>query len=95
MAAPDPAISLDAVSATVAVQAANGFVSAVANANSRAIEGHNFMAEYLRFDAVDSKKRVDYAQAVGIRHVEESGSGMARYLGSLLSPPQPTTTKTS
>ena len=93
MAAPDPAITLDNTSATLAITASYEYVRAAGNANARAIEGHNFLAEYLRLDAVDAKKRVDYAQAVGIRHVEESGSGMARYLGSILIPPQPTTVK--
>lgn len=50
------------------------------NGAQRMADGAGAFAEILRLDYVDGKRRVDYAQATGIRHVEESGSGRTRIL---------------
>jgi hypothetical protein len=44
-------------------------------------DGAKLHAEHLRTDYLISKSRVDFAQATGVRAVEESGSGMARVIG--------------
>jgi hypothetical protein len=50
------------------------------NGAQRQADGAAALAEFTRLDYIDGKRRVDYAQATGIRHVEESGSGRVRNL---------------
>lgn len=50
------------------------------NGAQRQGDGASALAEFTRLDYIDGKRRVDYAQATGIRHVEESGSGRVRTL---------------
>ncbi len=88
MPAPDPAITLDAASATVLLQSVN-------NALVQGANGMTVISEQLRYDYMDRSKRVSFADATGVRHVEESGSGAARYLASMTSPLQGVAVKTS
>ena len=73
MPAPDPAITLDATSATIAIQAANAGIQGQA-------DGARIYSENLRYDYLIGKSRVGYEESTAQRHVEESGSGRARML---------------
>ncbi len=50
------------------------------NGAQRQADGASILAEFTRLDYIDGKRRVDYAQSTGIRHVEESGAGRVRNL---------------
>jgi hypothetical protein len=70
---PDPAVQIDAVSASLMhVHAANGA--------QRQADGAGHYAENLRYDYLFQKNRVSYADSMGVRHAEESGSGRVRGL---------------
>ena len=48
--------------------------------NSRRQDGADHYAENLRYGYLVGKDRVSFAEATGVRHVEESGSGRVRGL---------------
>lgn len=50
------------------------------NGAQRQADGAAHYAENLRYDYLEGKDKVSYADSTGIRHVEESGSGAARFL---------------
>ena len=41
-------------------------------------DGARLYAENLRYDYLEGKEKIGFAESTGIRHVEESGSGRAR-----------------
>lgn len=48
------------------------------NGAQRQADGAAHYAENLRYDYLEGKDKVSFAEATGVRHVEESGSGNAR-----------------
>lgn len=58
------------------------------NGAQRQADGAAHYAENLRYDYLIGKARVDFAQATGVRHVEESGSGRVRILDATNSAPK-------
>lgn len=48
--------------------------------NQRRADGADHYAENLRYGYLTGKDRVSFAEATGVRHVEESGSGRVRQL---------------
>ena len=78
----DPAVQIDAVSASLMhLHAANGA--------QRQADGAALYAENLRYDYLFQKNRVNFADSVGVRHVEESGSGRVRNLDTTIAGNKP------
>ena len=50
------------------------------NGAQRMADGAGLYAENLRYGYLTGKDRVSFAEATGVRHVEESGSGRVREL---------------
>ena len=50
------------------------------NGAQRQADGAAAYAENLRYDYLNGKDKVSFAESTGVRHVEESGSGRARSL---------------
>ena len=48
------------------------------NGAQRMADGASAFAENLRYDYLEGKERVSFAESTGVRHVEESGAGRAR-----------------
>ena len=48
------------------------------NGSQRQADGAALYAENLRYDYLIGKNRISFAESVGVRHVEESGSGRVR-----------------
>lgn len=48
------------------------------NGAQRQADGAALYAENLRYDYLEGKERVSFAESTGVRHVEESGSSRAR-----------------
>lgn len=44
----------------------------------RQADGAGAFAENLRYDYLEGKERVSFAESTGVRHVEESGAGRSR-----------------
>lgn len=83
---PDPAVQIDSTSASLMhLHAANGA--------QRQADGAGAYAENLRYDYLFQKNRVNFADSVGVRHVEESGSGRTRILDATTSGLQPSGVK--
>ena len=59
------------------------------NGAQRLADGAGLYAENLRYDYLIIKNQMNLAQSVGVRHVEESGSGRVRVLDSTLGGQQP------
>jgi hypothetical protein len=56
------------------------------NGAQRQADGAAAYAENLRYDYLNQKNRVSFADATGVRHVEESGSGRARNIDNTAVP---------
>lgn len=52
------------------------------NGAQRQADGAGAYAENLRYDYLEGKNSVSFAESTGVRHVEESGSGRHRDIGS-------------
>lgn len=50
------------------------------NGAQRQADGAMLYVENLRYDYLFQKNRVNFADSIGVRHVEESGSGRVRIL---------------
>ena len=50
------------------------------NGSQRQSDGAALYAENLRYDYLEGKDKVSFAESTGVRHVEESGSGRVRTL---------------
>ena len=50
------------------------------NGAQRLSDGAGLYAENLRYDYLEGKDKVSFAESTGVRHVEESGSGRVRGL---------------
>jgi len=50
------------------------------NGAQRQADGASAYAENLRYNYLEGKDSVSFAESTGVRHVEESGSGRARSL---------------
>lgn len=48
------------------------------NGAQRQADGAHLYAENLRYDYLEGKERVSFAESTGVRHTEESGAGRAR-----------------
>lgn len=48
------------------------------NGAQRQADGAAAYAENLRYDYLEGKERVSFAESTGVRHVEESGASRAR-----------------
>lgn len=48
------------------------------NGAQRQADGASAYAENLRYDYLNGKDKVSFAESTGVRHVEESGSGRVR-----------------
>ena len=69
----EAAVQIDAVSASLMHVHAN-------NGAQRQADGAAHYAENLRYDYLFQKNRVNFADSMGVRHAEESGSGRTRLL---------------
>ena len=56
------------------------------NGAQRQADGASHYAENLRYDYLEGKDKVSYAESTGVRHVEESGSGRVRTLDASVAP---------
>ena len=52
------------------------------NGGQRLSDGAGLYAANLRYDYLEGKDKVSFAESTGVRHVEESGSGRVRGLDS-------------
>ncbi len=50
------------------------------NGAQRQADGASLYAENLRYDYLEGKDKVSFAESTGVRHVEESGSGRSRLI---------------
>lgn len=57
------------------------------NGAQRQADGSAHYAENLRYDYLEGKDKVSFAESTGVRHVEESGSGRTRVLDQGLGQP--------
>lgn len=48
------------------------------NGAQQAANGFTAYLENLRYDYLEGKEMVDFAESMGVRHVDESGGGRAR-----------------
>ena len=48
------------------------------NGAQRQADGASAYAENLRYDYLEGKHMIDFAESAGVRHTEESGAGRAR-----------------
>ena len=48
------------------------------NGAQRQADGASHYAENLRYDYLEGKDKVSFAESTGVRHAEESGAGRAR-----------------
>jgi len=56
------------------------------NGAQRQADGAAHYAENLRYDYLEGKNTVSFAESTGVRHTEESGSGRVRILDSSVAP---------
>ena len=59
------------------------------NGAQRQADGAAAYAENLRYDYLEGKDKVSFAESTGVRHVEESGSGRSRIIDYAAIPTQP------
>lgn len=50
------------------------------NSAQNQANGASLYAENLRYDYLEGKDKVSFAESTGVRHVEESGSGRSRLI---------------
>lgn len=56
------------------------------NGAQRQADGASLYAENLRYDYLEGKDKISFAEGTGVRHVEESGSGRARNIDNTATP---------